>query len=75
VQRIAENIDVFDFDLITDELAAIDALDTGRRGGRNPNRSGWGTSDDPSPRTEPASIGYPPAAAALRGPIRMRKRP
>ena len=31
--RIAENIDVFDFDLTSDELAAIDALDTGQRGG------------------------------------------
>jgi diketogulonate reductase-like aldo/keto reductase len=36
VQRIAENIGVFDFDLTTDELAAIDALDTGRRGGPEP---------------------------------------
>jgi len=35
-QRIAENIDVFDFELTTEELAAIDALDTGRRGGPEP---------------------------------------
>jgi diketogulonate reductase-like aldo/keto reductase len=34
--RIAENIDVFDFSLGTDERAAIDALDTGRRGGPEP---------------------------------------
>jgi diketogulonate reductase-like aldo/keto reductase len=34
--RIAENIDVFDFSLGRDELAAIDALDTGRRGGPEP---------------------------------------
>jgi diketogulonate reductase-like aldo/keto reductase len=34
--RIAENIDVFDFDLTGEELAAIDALDTGRRGGPEP---------------------------------------
>jgi diketogulonate reductase-like aldo/keto reductase len=34
--RIAENIDVFDFDLRTDELAAIDALDTGKPGGPEP---------------------------------------
>ena len=34
--RIAENIDVFDFELTSDELAAIDALDTGRRGGPEP---------------------------------------
>jgi diketogulonate reductase-like aldo/keto reductase len=35
-QRIAENLDVFDFDLATDELAAIDARDTGQRGGPEP---------------------------------------
>jgi diketogulonate reductase-like aldo/keto reductase len=34
--RIAENFDVFDFGLSTDELAAIDALDTGQRGGPEP---------------------------------------
>ena len=34
--RIAENFDVFDFDLTADELAAIDALDTGVRGGPEP---------------------------------------
>ena len=31
-QRSAENIDVFDVELSTAELAAIDALDTGQRG-------------------------------------------
>ena len=35
-QRIAENFDVFDVDLTHDELAAIDALDTGQRGGPEP---------------------------------------
>jgi diketogulonate reductase-like aldo/keto reductase len=35
-QRIAENIDVFDFELSTEELVAIDALDTGQRGGPEP---------------------------------------
>ncbi|MBK3638497.1 aldo/keto reductase [Streptomyces sp. MBT97] len=34
--RIAENIDVFDFDLAVDELSALDALETGRRGGPEP---------------------------------------
>ena len=34
--RIAENFDVFDFDLTADQLAAIDALDTGVRGGPEP---------------------------------------
>ena len=35
--RIAENIDVFDFELSADELSAIDNLDTGRRGGPEPD--------------------------------------
>jgi diketogulonate reductase-like aldo/keto reductase len=35
--RIAENIDVFDFELCSDEMAAIDGLDTGRRGGPEPS--------------------------------------
>ncbi len=34
--RIAENIDVFDFELSDRQLAAIDALDTDRRGGPEP---------------------------------------
>jgi 2,5-diketo-D-gluconate reductase A len=35
--RIAENFDVFDFELSRDEIAAIDALDTGVRGGPEPD--------------------------------------
>ena len=35
--RIAENFDVFDFALTPDEIAAIDALDTGVRGGPDSN--------------------------------------
>jgi diketogulonate reductase-like aldo/keto reductase len=34
--RIAENFDVFDFELTADQLGAIDALDTGVRGGPEP---------------------------------------
>jgi diketogulonate reductase-like aldo/keto reductase len=34
--RITENLDVFDFELSGDELAAIDTLDTGKRGGPEP---------------------------------------
>ncbi|MFD5632609.1 aldo/keto reductase [Streptomyces sp. NPDC127077] len=36
-ERIAENLDVFDFDLSADELTALDALETGRRGGPEPD--------------------------------------
>nr|GLK38437.1 hypothetical protein GCM10017611_53040 [Rhodococcus wratislaviensis] len=35
--RITENFDVFDFELTADQLAAIDALDTGVRGGPEPD--------------------------------------
>ncbi|GLU50190.1 aldo/keto reductase [Nocardiopsis ansamitocini] len=38
--RIAENFDVFDFVLPPDEVAAIDALDTGVRGGPDPDEVG-----------------------------------
>lgn len=34
--RIAENIDVFDFELTAAELTALDELETGRRGGPEP---------------------------------------
>jgi 2,5-diketo-D-gluconate reductase A len=39
-KRIAENIDVFDFELSPDEVARIDGLDRGRRTGPNPERFG-----------------------------------
>jgi diketogulonate reductase-like aldo/keto reductase len=35
--RIAENINVFDFELSADQIIAIDGLDTGRRGGPEPD--------------------------------------
>jgi diketogulonate reductase-like aldo/keto reductase len=35
-ERIAENFDVFDFELTADEITRIDALDTGVRGGPAP---------------------------------------
>jgi diketogulonate reductase-like aldo/keto reductase len=48
-QRIAENIDVFDFDLTAEELAAIDTLDTGQRGGPEPESITLGTFGRPIP--------------------------
>jgi len=36
-ERIAENLDVFDFELTADQLDAIAALDTGSRGGPDPD--------------------------------------
>lgn len=35
-ERIAENIDIFDFALSEDEISAIDGLDTGKRAGTDP---------------------------------------
>ena len=35
-ERIRENFDIFDFSLSTEEVALIDALNTGRRGGPDP---------------------------------------
>jgi diketogulonate reductase-like aldo/keto reductase len=37
-ERILENIDIFDFALTPEELAAIERLDTGKRGGPNPEQ-------------------------------------
>lgn len=36
--RIAENFDIFDFSLADEEIAAVDALDTGRRSGPDPDQ-------------------------------------
>jgi len=47
--RIAENFDVFDFELTADELAAIDALDTGKRGGPEPTDITLESSGTPIP--------------------------
>ena len=36
--RIRENFDIFDFELTDEQLTAIDALDTGVRGGPEPEQ-------------------------------------
>jgi diketogulonate reductase-like aldo/keto reductase len=36
-ERIRQNVDVFDFELGADNMAAIDALDEGRRFGPHPD--------------------------------------
>jgi diketogulonate reductase-like aldo/keto reductase len=49
-QRIAENIAVFDFELSIEELAAMDALDTGQWVAPSLSRSHWRTPSARSPR-------------------------
>jgi diketogulonate reductase-like aldo/keto reductase len=48
-ERIAENLDVFDFELSADELAAIDGLETAKRGGPEPKSITLGTFGMPIP--------------------------
>ena len=48
-ERIAENLEVFDFTLSTDDIVAIDALDTGVRGGPNQDEVDFRTFDRPIP--------------------------
>ncbi|HXI80305.1 MAG TPA: aldo/keto reductase [Verrucomicrobiae bacterium] len=47
--RIAQNLDVFDFALTSGEIAAIDGLDTGVRGGPNQDEVDFRTFDRPIP--------------------------
>jgi 2,5-diketo-D-gluconate reductase A len=48
-ERIAENLDVFGFGLNADDVAAIDALDTGVRGGPNQDEVDFRTFNRPIP--------------------------
>jgi len=56
--RIAENIDISDFQLTGEQLAAIDGLDTGRRGGPEPSTITLADSAGRSPRTETSDVTY-----------------
>ena len=47
--RIAENFDIFDFALSSEEIGAIDALDTGVRGGPEPDSITLGNYGKPIP--------------------------
>jgi diketogulonate reductase-like aldo/keto reductase len=42
-ERIAENFDIFDFSLTREDIASIDAMDTGTRSGPNPQEVHAGT--------------------------------
>jgi diketogulonate reductase-like aldo/keto reductase len=48
-ERIAENLAIFDFSLTADDLAAINALDTGVRGGPNQDEVDFLTFNRPIP--------------------------
>jgi len=60
--RLAENLDVFDFELTTAEIADIDALDTGVRGGPEPDVITLETfgRDIPRPETTAAPTPHAP---------------
>jgi len=54
--RIAENYDVFDFELSSDQRAAIDALDTGRAAARIRTASPWKRTARRSPSPDPPRL-------------------
>jgi hypothetical protein len=67
--RIAENLDVFDFELTADQVAAIDALDTGVRGGPASDRSPSGLMAEDPRGLGPLLVG----ASVDNAPLGLRK--
>ncbi|CAG6391917.1 aldo/keto reductase [Streptomyces cocklensis] len=55
-KRIAENIDVFDFALTPSELTALDSLETGRRGGPEPETVTLAAYGRAIPESAPVSL-------------------
>jgi diketogulonate reductase-like aldo/keto reductase len=74
-ERIAENIDVFDFELTDEQLAAIDDLDTGRRAAQNPATSPWRASADRSRKTDAAGSILASSAPASNDQVSAREGP
>jgi diketogulonate reductase-like aldo/keto reductase len=69
-ERIAENLDVFDFELDAGEMTAIDSLDTGRRGGPEPEAITLEAFGHDIPEASPPGAGVfaggPPWCVGLR---------
>jgi diketogulonate reductase-like aldo/keto reductase len=58
--HIAENIDVFDFELTAEDITAIDGLDTGRRGGPEPDAITLAVARSPGRRRRWSGFEAPP---------------
>ena len=82
-ERLAENIDVFDFTLSAEDLAALDVLETGQRGGPEPEVVTLADFGRPisepgtraaAPRTRPGRAVVRRASAGPRGPAHAMRR-
>ncbi len=69
-RRIAENFDIFNFELTDEDAAAIDGLDTGRRGGPEPSDINLENFD----LGDLALVGSPPPAGEVRDSYAPRRR-
>jgi alkylhydroperoxidase/carboxymuconolactone decarboxylase family protein YurZ len=66
-ERIAENFDIFDFELSDAELKAIDVLDTGVRGGPEPKDVNLENFGRPIPEARDVGRRHPTRAQQLVG--------